>query len=253
MLGDRIDRPERRRRAPSVLERGEHPAVDRIDRPARALRRRGRPSDRLPPGRLPVPAVVAGERRDVPAQRRAAARPRRRRAVARRARGGARWRPGSSADGVARARRSASATASPIRTASRWDSRRRRRRRGVTIERDTEVTGIRRRRRPGRRASRRRAGRSRRAVVVNAAGPYARLIGRMAGADVPVDPYPPAHLHRRAGRRRLHVPVVAHHGHRLRDDVLLSSRGRRAAVRHGRSGTRRRPSTRRCSGISCRR
>ena len=28
----RIDRPQRRRRAPSVLERGEHPAVDRIDR-----------------------------------------------------------------------------------------------------------------------------------------------------------------------------------------------------------------------------
>ena len=58
---------------------------------------------------------------------------------------------------------------------------------GVTIERDVEVTGI-----------TVTAGRvsavetSRGAIetrtVVNAAGPYARLIGRMAGADVPVDP-----------------------------------------------------------------
>ena len=58
---------------------------------------------------------------------------------------------------------------------------------GVTIERDVEVTGI-----------TVTAGRvsavetSRGAIetrtVVNAGGPYARLIGRMAGADVPVDP-----------------------------------------------------------------
>ena len=31
----------------------------RVDRPARALRRRGRPPDRLPSGRLPVPALDA--------------------------------------------------------------------------------------------------------------------------------------------------------------------------------------------------
>jgi len=60
--------------------------------------------------------------------------------------------------------------------------------RGVSIERDTEVTGI-------------RAGGGRIAgvetvrgaietrTVVNAAGPQARQIGRMAGVDVPVEPY----------------------------------------------------------------
>ena len=118
--------------------------------PARAVRRRSRPADRLPPGRLPVPALDAGECRDVPAQRGAAAQPGRRRAVARCGRGRAagagprrrrrRW-----------ARRSARATASPIRTASPWGSRRPRRRRVSTIERDTEVTGIRVEARPRRR------------------------------------------------------------------------------------------------------
>ena len=59
---------------------------------------------------------------------------------------------------------------------------------GVAIERDTEVTGI-----------VVQSGRVARVettrgsidtpVVVNAAGPYARAIGRMAGVDVPVDPY----------------------------------------------------------------
>ena len=59
---------------------------------------------------------------------------------------------------------------------------------GVSIERDTEVTGIR------VEADRVAAVETTRGtietrIVVNAAGPYARQIGRMAGADVPVDPY----------------------------------------------------------------
>ena len=59
---------------------------------------------------------------------------------------------------------------------------------GVSIERDTEVTGI-------RVASGRVAavettrGTIDTRTVVNAAGPHARLIGRMAGTDVPVEPY----------------------------------------------------------------
>jgi sarcosine oxidase subunit beta len=59
---------------------------------------------------------------------------------------------------------------------------------GVAIERDTEVTGI--RVENGRVAavdtSR---GTISTRVVVNAAGPYARAIGQMAGVDVHVDPY----------------------------------------------------------------
>jgi len=58
---------------------------------------------------------------------------------------------------------------------------------GATIERDVEVTGI--RTRDGRvvavEATR---GRVETPVVVNAAGPWARQVGRLAGVDVPVDP-----------------------------------------------------------------
>jgi len=59
---------------------------------------------------------------------------------------------------------------------------------GVRIERENEVTGI---RVTGSRVT---AVETTRGVittraVVNAAGPHARLIGRMAGVDVPVDPY----------------------------------------------------------------
>jgi sarcosine oxidase subunit beta len=58
---------------------------------------------------------------------------------------------------------------------------------GVTIERDVEVTGI--DATGGRIAAvETTRGRIETRVVVNAAGPYARPIGRMAGADVPVDP-----------------------------------------------------------------
>jgi sarcosine oxidase subunit beta len=59
---------------------------------------------------------------------------------------------------------------------------------GVSIERDTEVTGI--RVAAGRvRAVETRRGTIDTRIVVNAAGPHARQIGRLAGADVPVDPY----------------------------------------------------------------
>jgi sarcosine oxidase subunit beta len=59
---------------------------------------------------------------------------------------------------------------------------------GVSVERNTEVTGIRvERERVAAVETTRGAIETRR--VVNAAGPYARQIGRMAGADVPVEPY----------------------------------------------------------------
>ena len=59
---------------------------------------------------------------------------------------------------------------------------------GVTIVRETEVTGV--RVEGGRVAGVETTGGSIAApVVVNAAGPHARAIGRMAGVDVPVDPY----------------------------------------------------------------
>lgn len=59
---------------------------------------------------------------------------------------------------------------------------------GVEIVRDTEVTGVlvERGRIAGVATS---AGTIAAPVVVNAAGPHARAIGRMAGLDVPVDPY----------------------------------------------------------------
>src|SRR6185295_4630422 len=59
---------------------------------------------------------------------------------------------------------------------------------GVSVERDTEVTGI--RVEAGRVAAvETTRGTIDTRTVVNAAGPHARLIGRMAGVDVPVDPY----------------------------------------------------------------
>ena len=59
---------------------------------------------------------------------------------------------------------------------------------GVAIERETDVTGIHvdRGRIAGVDTTR---GTIEAPVVVNAAGPHARAIGRMAGVDVPVDPY----------------------------------------------------------------
>ncbi len=58
---------------------------------------------------------------------------------------------------------------------------------GVSIERDTEVTGIRvESDRVAAVETTRGAIETR--IIVNAAGPHARQIGRMAGADVPVDP-----------------------------------------------------------------
>jgi len=60
--------------------------------------------------------------------------------------------------------------------------------RGVTIERDTEMTGITidQGRIAGVETTR---GAIATPIVVNAAGPAARAVGRMAGVDVPVDPY----------------------------------------------------------------
>ena len=59
---------------------------------------------------------------------------------------------------------------------------------GVTIERETEVTGIGVER--GRIAKVETThGSIASPIVVNAAGPHARGVGRMAGVDVPVDPY----------------------------------------------------------------
>ncbi len=59
---------------------------------------------------------------------------------------------------------------------------------GVEIARETEVTGI--DVRSGRiEGVRTTQGRIATNVVVNAAGPHARQVGRLAGADVPVDPY----------------------------------------------------------------
>jgi sarcosine oxidase subunit beta len=59
---------------------------------------------------------------------------------------------------------------------------------GVTVERDTEVTGI---RRESNRISAvdTTRGTIETRVVVNAAGPWARQIGRMVQVDVPVDPF----------------------------------------------------------------
>ena len=93
---------------------------------------------------------------------------------------------------------------------------------GVTIERDTEVTGI--RVAAGRVAAvETTRGTIETRMVVNAAGPHARAIGRMAGIDVPVDPYR-RHIFIASapGNARQPWPVVADHGDRLRHDVLLS-------------------------------
>src|SRR5262245_11128448 len=59
---------------------------------------------------------------------------------------------------------------------------------GTAVERDTEVTGI--RVEDGRVAAvNTTRGTIDTRIVVNAAGPHARQIGRLAGVDVPVDPY----------------------------------------------------------------
>jgi len=78
---------------------------------------------------------------------------------------------------------------------------------GVTIERDVEVTGI--TVAAGRvSAIETTRGTIATPTVVNAAGPYARLVGKMAGADVPVDPIR-RHIFIAApgpGQTALHVP-----------------------------------------------
>ncbi len=78
---------------------------------------------------------------------------------------------------------------------------------GVTVQRDVEVTGI--TVTSGRvSAVETTRGTIDTRIVVNAAGPHARLIGRMAGADVPVDPIR-RHIFIAApgaGQVALHVP-----------------------------------------------
>ncbi len=78
---------------------------------------------------------------------------------------------------------------------------------GVTVERDVEVTGI--TVTSGRvSAVETTRGTIDTRIVVNAAGPHARLIGRMAGADVPVDPIR-RHIFIAApgaGQAAMHVP-----------------------------------------------
>jgi heterotetrameric sarcosine oxidase beta subunit len=76
---------------------------------------------------------------------------------------------------------------------------------GVRVERDVEVTGIDVVR--GRVAAvQTTRGRIETAIVVNAAGPHARAVGRMAGVDVPVDPYR-RHIFIAAGVAPLRVPA----------------------------------------------
>ena len=81
---------------------------------------------------------------------------------------------------------------------------------GVAIERDTEVTGI--DLRGGRVAGvETTRGRIEAPVVVNAAGPHARSIGRLAGVDVPVDPY----------RRHIFIATVDGHAARVPSSHIL--------------------------------
>ena len=86
---------------------------------------------------------------------------------------------------------------------------------GVTVERDVEVTGL------NVAAGRVAAVETTRGaiatrIVVNAAGPYARLIGRMANADVPVDPI------------RRHIFIAAFDPSTLREPQGRSEHGQRA-------------------------
>jgi len=90
---------------------------------------------------------------------------------------------------------------------------------GVLVERDTEVTGI--RVNAGRVAGvETTRGTIETRAVVNAAGPHARAIGRMAGVDVPVDPY------------RRHIFIAAFDASTLRKPQGRPERSREATL-HG--------------------
>ena len=164
---------------------------------ARALRGRRRHADRFPPGRLPVPAVDAGQRRHVQAATSpcsaasastcSGSTPRTRRALA----------PGLDTTGVIGATFCA--------------ARRGRRPNGVTMGFAKARASDRRRRssaRPKSPASALDAGRvtgvetrrgtSRRGRSSTPPGRRRKSIGAMAGVAVPVDPFPPPHLHRRS-------------------------------------------------------
>ena len=119
---------------------------------------------------------------------------------------------------------------------------------GAAIERDTEVTAI--------RVDHERvaAVETTRGVihtrtVVNAAGPYARQIGRMAGVDVPVDPYR-RHIFIAAGVAPPQVPA----SHIMVIDFATTFYFHRegpGSCSAWAIPARRRPSTPPCSGISC--
>ena len=123
---------------------------------------------------------------------------------------------------------------------------------GATIERDTEVTGI--RVTAGRVAAvETTRGTIETRTVVNAAGPHARRIGQMAGIDVPVDPY------------RRHIFIASAPGNQPQPwpssrimvidfETTFYFHREGAGLLFGMGDrTKRRRSTSRCSGISCRR
>ncbi len=121
---------------------------------------------------------------------------------------------------------------------------------GLTVLRDTEVTGIdvARGRVAGVRTS---GGDIATRAVVNAAGPWAAQVAAMAGVDAAGRARAAAHLHRPAGPGRqlgrcgLRRPdaALAADGHRLRHHLLLPPRRRRPALRHGRPHRAARAST----------
>ena len=184
---DRIHRAERRRRPASVLERGEHPPLASN----RSACWSGSPTRSAIRSTSTRTAICSCCRR-----RRASRRFARNVALQRRlgvdvqwldAADAARLAPGLDVDGVVGAtfcQRDGIADPNGVTMGFAKAAQAA----GVTIARDTEVTGI--RVEAGRVAGvETTRGTIDTRMVVNAAGPHARRIGRMAGVDVPVDPY----------------------------------------------------------------
>ena len=235
MLGDRVDRPQRRRGAASVLERREHPAVHRVDSPARAVRR----TKSATRSTFIRTAICSCSRRPSSVdtfrtERRVAAKPRRRRRLARRSgrrRTCTRVERGRGCCGDvlrARRRRRSERRHDGVRESGAGGRRDDRARHGSDRDRVTagRVAAVETTRGP-----------IETRIVVNAAGPHARRIGRMAGLDVPVHAVR-RHIFIASAPRRLAAAaraLVADYGDRLRHDVLFPPRRRRAALRHGRS------------------
>ena len=222
----RIDRAQRRRRAASVLERREHSAVDRVDSTCSSASRTkwAIAVDFHQDGYLfllSAPSSVETFRQNVALQRSLGVDVEWLDAAGARRRWRRDWTPTASSaatfcarDGIADPNGVTMGFAKAAQAA------------GVTIERDTEVTGI--RVAAGRVAAvETTRGTIETRTVVNAAGPHARAIGRMAGIDVPVDPYR-RHIFiaQRARRPAAALALIADHGDRLRHDVLLPPRRR---------------------------